>query len=88
MTFPRKTDIGLILTCLLIMGSIYSGFYKPFEWDEAVKKIDLLEPEVIENAKEIAEIKSVQTTQMSLIIRELDGMHRDLRDIKKQGSGG
>lgn len=90
----RKTDWGLILTCLLVGEAVWRGYSKPASWDQAKTDIEAMKPRVENdehnidaNAKEIVGIKSVQTVQMALVLRELDSMHRDIRDIKRQGDG-
>lgn len=75
----RKTDWGLMLTILLILGAIYAGFAKPESWDRAATEIRELRPIVEKNEKDIAELRAINTTQMSMIIRELDGIHRELK---------
>lgn len=75
----RKVDVGMILSGLLIVGALYAGIGKPLAWDEAVKDLTDLKPRVEKDEKDIQTLKEVNATQMALIIRELDGIHRELR---------
>ena len=75
----RKTDIGLVLSILLIIGALWKGYAKPASWDEAVAEVAVLKPKVTQCEKDIAEIRAINTTQMTLIIRELDEIHREMK---------
>lgn len=77
---PRKVDAGLVLSILLIIGALYAGFGKPARWDDATDRISKLEPRVDQDEKDIASLRAINSTQMSMIIRELDGIHRELKN--------
>jgi hypothetical protein len=76
----RKVDIGVALSIIMIIGAIYAGFGKPASWDQAVKDVNDLKPRVENEEREISELRAINTTQMSMIIRELDGLHRELKN--------
>ena len=75
----RKVDLGMFLTIMTIIGVLYAGFAKPEQWDDAAAKVKTFEPRIDKNEKDIAELRGVNTAQFALIVRELDGIHRELR---------
>lgn len=75
----RKWDIAYITAFLLLCGTVYTMAKHPMQWDENTEKIKAFEPRIDSAEKSITEIRSVQTTQMTLIIRELDSIHRELK---------
>lgn len=76
----RKVDVGMLLSIILIVGALYAGFGKPSKWDAAADQIDKLQPRVEKVEKDEAELRAINATQMSMIIRELDGIHREIKN--------
>ena len=67
----RKADVGLMLTVITIIGAIWVGYAKPSSWDQAVKEVAELKPQVAIHDKQLAVISSV-----------LEDMQEDLKYLR------
>ena len=70
----RKWDLVTIPALLLLVGTLYRMAQHPMQWDQNTKDLDDLKPRVTSLEKAVAEDRAVNQTQMTLILRELDGI--------------
>ena len=75
----RKWDIAYITAFLILCGTVYTMAKHPMQWDQNTKDLDDLKPRVTSLEKAVAEDRAVNQTQMTLILRELDGIHREVK---------
>jgi len=75
----RKADLAYIGAILLLCGTVYTMAKHPMQWDEDTARLDKLEPRVSSIESNIVEDRSRNQAQMTLIIRELDEIHKELR---------
>jgi len=82
--FMRKADLAYILVILTLCGAVWAGIKLPARWEQTTKDVENLKPRVEHLEIIHAELDARNTTQMTLIIRELDGIHRELKGWKNQ----
>ena len=91
--FRRRLDTTLVLTLIgMLATTVVFGIRvvrAHSKWMDKVDEAVALRPEVESLKEQFGELKAVNTTQMSLIIRELDGIHKELarrREALRQSS--
>ena len=80
----RKADLAYIVVVLTLCGAVWAVIKEPMKWDQASKDVELMKPRLDAVEKHTIELDARNTTQMTLIIRELDGIHRELKGWKSQ----
>lgn len=78
----RKWDLVTIPALLMLAGTLYRMAQHPMQWDQNTADIADLRPRVTALEKVVAEDRAVNQTQMTLILRELDGIHRDVKIVR------
>jgi len=84
--FMRKADLAYILVILTLCGAVWAGIKVPMKWEQTTKDVENIKPRLEHLELAHAELDARNTTQMTLIIRELDGIHRELKGWKNQVS--
>lgn len=75
--FPvRKTDVGLILTVITLMGAIWAGYAKPASWDQCVKDMAIVQPMVIQHETQIAVLTRSEEDHFKAIMAELQAINK------------
>lgn len=77
--FMRKADLAYIGAILLLCGTVYTMAKHPMEWDQDTDRLNKLEPRMTAVESTLVEDRSRNQAQMTLIIRELDEIHKELR---------
>lgn len=72
----RKSDVGLLMTILTMIGALYIGFGKPATWDQAAKDVDILKPKVSENSIQIARLNQAEEDHFIAIMSELKAINK------------
>jgi len=80
----RKADLAYILVVLTLCGAVWAVIKEPMKWDQTSKEVELMKPRLIAVENKAIEMDARNTTQMTLIIRELDGIHRELKGWHSQ----
>lgn len=75
----RRSEWISFATLLTISGWIWWASSRTVVWDETANEVKTMEPRLVALERENAEIRAINTTQMSMIIRELDGLHREIK---------
>lgn len=84
--FMRKADVAYILVVLTLCGAVWAGIKHPMKWEQTSTDVEQMKPRLEHLELSHAELDARNTTQMTLIIRELDGIHRELKGWKNQVS--
>lgn len=79
----RKWDLVTIPALLMLAGTLYRLAQHPMQWDQNTMDLNDLKPRVTALERTVAEDRAVNQTQMTLILRELDGIHRDVKIVKR-----
>ena len=75
----RKWDIAYITAFLILCGTVYTMAKHPLQWDQNTIDIADLKPRVDSLESSQKADRAVNQAQMTLIIRELDGIHREVK---------
>jgi len=78
----RKMDWTLILTIIGMFAASIVFAVKVVtvhaQWMDRVEEADKLAPRVDALEKNLVDLKATESAQMTLIIRELDGIHKEI----------
>jgi len=77
--FMRKADMTYIIVILTLCGAVWAALKEPMKWEKASNDIAELRPRVDKIEERVTELDARNTAQMTLIIRELDGIHKEVR---------
>ena len=75
----RRWDMAAIAAFLLLCGTVYSMAKHPVQWDQNSVDIADLKPRVANVEAEQKLDRAVNQAQMTMIIREFEGLHRDFK---------
>ena len=75
--FPiRKTDVGLILTVIMLLGAVWAGYSKPAAWDQCVKDVVIMKPIVSDDHTQMAVMKQTENDHFEAIMLELHAINK------------
>lgn len=75
--FPiRKTDVGLILTVVTLMGAVWAGYSKPASWDQCVREMNSIKPIVMAHETQIAVLTRSEDDHFKAIMAELQAINK------------
>lgn len=84
--FMRKVDLTYIIVVLTLCGSVWAIIQKPVKWDQTAKEVEEMKPRLSSVETKATELDARNTAQMTMIIHELDGIHRELKGWKSQAA--
>lgn len=79
----RKWDLITIPALLMLAGTLYRMAQHPMQWDQNTMDLNDLKPRVTALERTVAEDRAVNQTQMTMILRELDAIHHDVKIVKR-----
>lgn len=75
----RRYDMAAITALLLLAGTVYTMAKHPVQWDQNTADLADLKPRVSKVEANVQEIRDINQAQMTMIVRELDGIHREMK---------
>lgn len=85
MNWRRSEWMISFATVVTIAGWIWVASSKNSQLEQTREEVIDLRPKVDQNQKDIIELRAINTTQMSMIIRELDSLHREMKHNNQSG---
>lgn len=72
----RKTDYGLFMTIITLIGALYVGFGKPAAWDQTTKEMEAIKPIVASHEIQLATLKQREDDHFTAIMVELKSINK------------
>jgi len=75
----RKADMTYLIVVMTLCGAVWAVIKEPMKWDQTTMDVEAMKPRLDRVEQHVTEIDARNQAQMTLIIRELDGIHKEIR---------
>ena len=79
----RRWDVAAITAMLVLVATVYTMAKHPMQWDQNTVDIADIKPRLAKVEANLQEVRDVNQAQMTMIIRELDGLHKDIKIFRE-----
>ena len=79
----RRWDVAAITAMLVLVATVYTMAKHPMQWDQNTVDIADIKPRMAKVEANLQEVRDVNQAQMTMIIRELDGLHKDIKIFRE-----